>query len=313
MEISTRFQHPLELGVIAATCPSTHWLVIGTSSGTISLWDLRFGLLLKSWRASGPVTSIQIHPSKGRNRWIMGATKRSKEGPLVEVYDIESGRLVEVYEVRMTRPTSKNPPPPEAPDVPLSRQDYIAEIVRQNNLTAEEIEEGLENATPSVMSLIVGSSFASLSNKDDEGGGTLLSVPETKAVGGGNPGWMITAGEDRVVRYWDLVKVGEGFVICGSPKEKDVTFKYIDLISPTRAKLTHRQSSTATPTLIYTIPNNHRQSDGRHVGLASARQPLRPHYDVVAALGTVETPFSSCVVSADRSGVVKVWRLEGGK
>ena len=225
MEISSRFQHPLELGVITATCPSTNWLIIGTESGTISLWDLRFGLLLKSWRASGAVTSIQIHPSKGRNRWIMVATKRSQEGPMVEVFDIETGRLVEVYEVRMTRPTSKNPPPPEGPEPPLSRQDYIAEIVRESSLTVEDVEEGLENATPSVMSLIVGSSFASLANKDDEGGGILTSVPESKAVGGGNPGWMITAGEDRVVRYWDLVKVSEGFVICGSPKEKDVVFK----------------------------------------------------------------------------------------
>lgn len=43
-----------------------------------------------------------------------------------------------------------------------------------------------------------------------------------------------------------------------------------------------------------------------------ARQPLKPHYDVVCRLGVVETPFSSCVISADRSGIVKVWRLEGG-
>jgi len=225
MEISTRLQHPLELGVISATCSSTHWLVVGTELGTISLWDLRFGLLLKSWRASGPINNIQIHPSRGRDRWIMVATKRSKEGPLIEVYDIETSRLVEVYEVRTTRPTSKNPPLPEGLEPPMSRKDYIAEIVCVHNLTAEEIEDELENATPSVAALIVGSSFASLASRDDDGSSVLLPVPESKAVGGGNPGWMITAGEDRVVRYWDLVKVSDGFVICGSPKEKDVVFK----------------------------------------------------------------------------------------
>jgi phosphoinositide-3-kinase regulatory subunit 4 len=225
MEISTRFQHPLELGVVTATCPSTHWLVIGTDAGTLSLWDLRFGLLLLSWRARGPITSIQIHPSRGFGRWIMVSSKRKQEGPIVEVYDIEDGKLVEAYEVRATRPTSKDAPLPTAPQPPISKREYLEELLREQDSLGASEEDSL-NATPSVISLVVGSSFASLVHRDDDGGGLLMPVPEGK-MAKANPGWMITAGEDRVVRYWDLVKASEGFVICGSPKEKDVQFRWV--------------------------------------------------------------------------------------
>lgn len=222
MEIKTRFQHPLELGVVTAMCSSAHGLVIGTSTGSLSLWDLRFGLLLKSWRASGPITAIQLHPSKGRARWIMVSTDRKKEGPIVESYDIETGKLVEIYEIRTTRPTSKNPPPIEGPEPPLSKEEYIADILGSNATSTETSEEIGDLSIPSVISLIVGTSFAALANREEAI--MLMSVPESKAVGT-NSGWMITAGEDRVVRYWDLGNVSDGFVICGSPKEKEVQFK----------------------------------------------------------------------------------------
>lgn len=42
-----------------------------------------------------------------------------------------------------------------------------------------------------------------------------------------------------------------------------------------------------------------------------ARQLLRPHLAAVTSLSSFETPFSSAlvVVSGDRSGVVKAWRI----
>lgn len=89
-----------------------------------------------------------------------------------------------------------------------------------------------------------------------------------------------------------------------------------------------RQSAGSQPALLYTVPAGASRTAGtdRDGGGGSSRsaavdkttvtqmqrQPLRPHYDAICALGTVETSSSSCVISADRSGVIKVWRLEGG-
>ncbi|EJT48342.1 hypothetical protein A1Q1_02625 [Trichosporon asahii var. asahii CBS 2479] len=339
MELKTRFQHPLELGPISAVCPSTHWVVIGTVTGALSLWDLRFGLLLKSWAARGGITSCAIHPSRGRGRWIMVSVDRddpgdsgsrsSSEAPLVETYDIETSKLVEVFEVRSTRPPQRPAIPPSR-DVLQTKSELIAELAGGMgglaHISADSVDE------PSVQSLLVGQGFASLASPAQDPGANS---------------WMVTAGDDRVIRYWDLAGNGGGFVICGSPREKDVSFK----------------ATQATPQLYYTLPNARapHHPGGAHGGGGSAgrapnnndggaerggaagggrggavaggtggqgvagtspqgggagagmgqRQPLRPHYDSICCLGMVETPFSSCIVSADRSGVIKVWRIEG--
>ncbi|WRT63674.1 uncharacterized protein IL334_000597 [Kwoniella shivajii] len=324
MEITKRFQHPLELGLITSFCCSTHWLVIGTSTGTLSLWDLRFGLLLKSWKVGGEVSSLRIHPSRGKGRWIMvsiippalqgKATSTDSiddnSGALVEVYDIESSRLMEIYEVRSNRP-SKNPEPPkEVEDTVPDKSTYISQLAQSagmvvDNLTKTMTSEDFIGPSPShpsprtVLDMVVGQTWSSLPRNDEN---LLMSVPELElknngigSSSNGGPGWMITAGEDRAVRYWDLVKISDGFVVCGSQKEKDVAFKQITNNGPIHT---------------YTIPNVH-----RHPNVPTKereRQPLRPHYDAICTLGTVETPFSSCVITGDRSGVVKVWRMEGG-
>lgn len=224
MEISTRFRHPLEHGVITAVNPDKHWLVLGTELGILSLWDLRFGLLLKSWRASGAINALSTHPSKGRGLWLIaGVERKVDDSPIIEVYNIETSKLVEVYEVRSTRPSAKSVPPPEAREGIPDKAGLIAEIASGESAFSSSAET--DRAPPSsVLSLAVGQRLASMTPKEEEGG-LLTSVPESKSVSHANPGYMITAGEDRVVRYWDLAKPGEGMVICGSPKEKDVVFK----------------------------------------------------------------------------------------
>ncbi|WVR03468.1 hypothetical protein IAU60_000459 [Kwoniella sp. DSM 27419] len=323
MESSTRLCHPLELGVIQAVCPSTQWIVVGTSSGALSLWDLRFGLLLKTWNAGGAVTAIELHPCKGKGRWIMvsvdatlastnhkvaEASSSDHVGLLVEVYDIETSKLVEMYEVRSSRPSRATQPFPEVEDVMPSKTAYISELAHAALGTTDELSRTITHedfnsssmppASPrTVLDLIVGQSWSSMPKPEES---VLMSVPELNAKGAegggsgsGGQGWMISAGEDRAVRYWDLVKVQDGFVLCGSQKEKDVSFK---------------QVSQAQPAHIYTLPNVHRHSTVP--SRDRERQPLRPHYDAICKLGTVETPFSSCVITGDRSGVVKVWRME---
>lgn len=292
MEIAARYQHPLEHGVISAICTTTHWCIVGTTTGTLSIWDLRFGLIVKSWKVEGRITALQLHPARGKGLYLLVSTVRADDDtPLVSVYDIESSKLVELYEVRASKPSSNVPGQAPEQEIIQTKAQLIAELATQ-----EQTQSAIDTAAepiPSVLAIMVGQAFASLVTAPPEVG--LLSGPDRPP----NPGWMVTAGDDRVVRYWDLVKAQESFIVCGSQKDRDVTFKQI----------------TTEPVQYYTMPITHRQPPAagpdRHAGVVQQRQPLRPHYDAIAALGAIETPFSSCVISGDRSGIVKVWRMEG--
>ncbi|WVN90927.1 uncharacterized protein L203_106172 [Cryptococcus depauperatus CBS 7841] len=325
MTLSKRFANPLEFGIITSHCPATYWLILGTSLGVISLWDLRFGLLLKSWKAGGGITSCCIHPSRGRGRWIMVSISSATSffppssldafkleepnfAPLVEVYDIETSKLMEVYQVRSRRPGKHIETSREVEEVIPDKSALIAQLVHETQVFPSSMPiDDFDASTPlplspkTALDIIVGQSWASFPRPEES---MLMSVPELGAVGRGKanqsgPGWMISAGEDRVIRYWDLVKVADGFVVCGSQKEKDVSFKQ----TPENSEIS----------IIYTLPNVHRQN-GQQLPTRDRdreRQPLRTHYDAICKLGTIETPFSSCIVTADRSGIIKVWRMEG--
>jgi phosphoinositide-3-kinase regulatory subunit 4 len=177
MELRTQLHQPQELGPVSAVYPSQHWLVVGTVTGALSLWDLRFGLLLKSWSASGaspPRSASQPRPRplgngvdrpngqrKQRHDSNRGASSSdgSGGGPLVETYDIETGRLVESYEVRTTRPSSRTPAREQA-DVLSTKSELIAELAGGRGgfptITFDS------NDITSVQSVLVGQGFASL-------------------------------------------------------------------------------------------------------------------------------------------------------
>ena len=121
MRILQTMENPRHYGPITTLCIDRRkaWLLVGTITGILTLWDLRFGLLIKSWKAGviAPGRSLRIHkcivhPTKGRGRWVMVAveTRSPAQGSttpvdsrgiiLVEVWDIETTTLVETFETR---------------------------------------------------------------------------------------------------------------------------------------------------------------------------------------------------------------------
>ena len=121
MRILQTMENPRQYGPIITLCIDRRkaWLVVGTITGVLTLWDLRFGLLIKSWKAGviAPARSLRIHkcivhPTKGRGRWVMVAVEarpptQSSASPmdargviLIEVWDIETTTLVETFETR---------------------------------------------------------------------------------------------------------------------------------------------------------------------------------------------------------------------
>ena len=127
-------ENPRHYGPITCICLDRKraWVVCGTSTGVLSLWDLRFGILIKSWKAGAAVRGhpvrvhqCTVHPTKGKGRWIVVALESPKDSPvasggetvtLVEIWDIEKTVLIEMFSTRSV-PTSSSPlpEPREAP------------------------------------------------------------------------------------------------------------------------------------------------------------------------------------------------------
>ncbi len=75
MQVLQTLRNPVEYGPITCLCVDKKkaWLLVGTLTGVVCLWDLRFGLKLRAWHV-GPnvvgtmhrVNRIAVHPSKGK-------------------------------------------------------------------------------------------------------------------------------------------------------------------------------------------------------------------------------------------------------
>lgn len=122
MQVLQSFRNPAHHGPISCMCSDKDriWLLCGTLRGNLLLWDLRFGLMIKSWRVgtseldTDAVDDVKItccaqHPSKGKGRWVVISYERAlrAEGQsaqdasshvLLETWDIDRGVVVEFYE-----------------------------------------------------------------------------------------------------------------------------------------------------------------------------------------------------------------------
>lgn len=246
-------ENPKHYGLITCLCIDRKraWVVCGTATGVLSLWDLRFGILIRSWKAgvsashrSPRIYQCHVHPTKGKGRWIVvametesGALDADVEGstqfvPLVEVWDIEKMSLVETFGARTAVTTS--PPVAEPKEVPGSeaekspaaaiaalvraRQDEmdgnqdILSTRRRSSLSTPPLGD-LPTLTPSpdVRALIVGAEFG--------GHGTLhrsaMGDVDGAARPGATRGFMLCGSEDRKIRLWDLSKPERSTLLCG--------------------------------------------------------------------------------------------------
>ncbi|THG93334.1 hypothetical protein EW026_g7875 [Hermanssonia centrifuga] len=252
MRVLQSMENPRHYGPITSICLDRKraWVVCGTSTGILSLWDLRFGILIKSWKAgiaahnkSVKIYQCVVHPTKGKGRWIMVSLEVDKglldvtaEGStqlitLVEVWDIEKTVLVETFGTRSSSGTQPNEEPKEvaADEAEISPAAAIATLVRarqedsggaQDFVTSRR-RSSLQSAShagapsmpsPDVRTLIVGSEF---------GGHGTFHRSAMGDYGDGvtnrtGRGFMLCGSEDRRIRLWDLSKVEKSTVLSGT-------------------------------------------------------------------------------------------------
>ncbi|KAL1939405.1 hypothetical protein VTO73DRAFT_9961 [Trametes versicolor] len=334
MRTVQRMENPRHHGPITCICLDRKraWVICGTSTGVLSLWDIRFGVLIKSWKVglgskgrSGRVHQCLVHPTKGKGKWVVVATETpqsASEGPshtVLEVWDIEKTTLVETFAVRTTLNPSEaveEPKEVSVEEAEVSPAAAIAALVRarqeggssgssaqRGGVVGHDATRGDTPLSPSpdVRAVVAGTEF---------GGHTVVhrshmaEADSKSASRSSGRGFLITGSEDCKLRFWDLGRPERSIVLSGLEADGD--------------KPTYSISRAATGTASSYVetwassPSSQGNRPPQRLSLINHNQQnlLKGHQDTITAIACIDSPFRGGLVTADRAGVVKVWRVE---
>lgn len=160
--------------------PLKAWLLVGTNRGVLTLWDLRFMIAIRSWvhPSKSRISRLVIHPEphpSSRGGKVIVASGKNE----VSVWDIEHVECREVFGVRNAD---------EKRD--LSSYSFKA----TDTLSGSELLRNSFTSSDSNVSA-------------DQTIRAILFPTDCE--------YMITAGADRKMRYWDTSRVEISYVISG--------------------------------------------------------------------------------------------------
>ncbi|KAI0364206.1 hypothetical protein BV20DRAFT_1108288 [Pilatotrama ljubarskyi] len=332
-----RMENPRHHGPITCICLDRKraWVICGTSTGVLSLWDIRFGILIKSWQVgvagkgrSSRVHEVLVHPTKGKGKWIIVAMETPRTASedssrtILEVWDIERTTLVETFSVKTALSSSDSTDEPKeiaVEEAEMNPAAAIAALVRARQESGS-LESGTRRGgivgndtsrseappptSPDVRAIVAGPEF---------GGHTVLhrshiAEADSKTLGRSpGRGFLITGSEDCKLRLWDLGRPERSVVLSGLEADHD---------KPAYS-IVHASMGTAS-SYVETWPSSQSTQTNRppqRLSLINHNQQnlLKGHQDTITAIACIESPFRGGLVTGDRAGIIKVWRVEASE
>lgn len=237
-------QQPSECGRITSLYvdPKHSWAVTGTSAGVLALWDLRYGINVRKWSCPGRVLLIQGHPVNS-GKWILvSCASRKAEGraseALLYVYDIATTNITQILAV-----TSGDDGLSSLRDLAVPAADEQTPATQILAVARHKEAENMEDLDPfterpegddefyqdilAVHSIHGPRSGSSLA---DTGLGTVPESTSGSRAGDERPTFrqtalIVTSGEDRIVRLWNMTDVPASMVISGSGRDAERVYR----------------------------------------------------------------------------------------
>jgi len=352
MELVYTLENPVHHGTPTCFCVDTqhHWLLLGTSHGILDLHDLRFQLRVKSWGFPGasPIHRVCLHPTHGSRKRQVVVAGGTGAGDIT-IWDLERMACKEVFRTasgiassdskanqRPVDPTSLKPYIPWFPDS-SSATSLLSRFLTpphpppstSSNIPTKP-SDGTQTDRSTRPPLPTSKSSTAPSNphappnvfeiaQADRSVRALCTGfrPSLEADREPRHGYLIAAGPDRKVRFWDLDRVDSSRVISGLDTDElqpgfvarslvgtdgtecVVCEERLRVVSAeaedTRRKGSSRDRSTG--------------GRGQRSTVVSLQQQrlLKTHLDIVLDIALLEYPVHM-VVSVDRSGAVYVFQ-----
>ncbi|CAK4717138.1 hypothetical protein LEN26_006490 [Aphanomyces euteiches] len=298
----------VELGHITCMTHSSDaaWLAVGTNRGYICLWDLRFQLLIRVWRHSSNQAINRLEPCLSSNPG--GQQEFSATFPLVYVaagdseaaaFDLSIGSCRAVFRTLHTQVQmlgADKCPTLHHVQVPSRMKDVMGSILGPPKFAQalDEVAASPFSEEPTIRAMICPSEFS-----------------------------LLTAGEDRRIRFWDLRHPKKSVTVCGGDSEASSFYDSQVArdgwwrLNPedsnekvSKAELVWSKMEPPTIHLCQDASSFGETGDG-YVNPASERRgPIAAspaHHDCILDLKMVEVN-GPMIVSSARDGVVKVWR-----
>ncbi|KAI9660226.1 MAG: Serine/threonine-protein kinase [Alyxoria varia] len=252
MEVMFTLNNPIHYGTPTCFCLGAdrhnkhHWLLLGTSHGILSLWDLRFRVRLRTFAFSGgsPIHRICLHPDRTSRKvrvCIAGGTGAAD----LTVWDLEKFVCREVYRTdsagaahyaaaghgsgkqyaanTATTVPSTKPYTPWYPDN-SPRSSLLARFGPKSSLETGASDGSQPSPSVSVdpnkgfRALCVGGRHRSSSSNANASGKAVPNETEKQILS--RNGYLITAGgagskDSNKVRFWDMDRIEHSIVVSG--------------------------------------------------------------------------------------------------
>ena len=264
-----------------------NWMIAGTNTGFVTLWDLRFHKVVRAWQhnSCSPVYKMSTSfAALGRDHEPQPHVIMSCGKHETAIFNVTTGECNHCFRVL--------DPSVCYVDRGMLPEDYISfprlnEVKLHTNSYRRVI--GINDTVQTVLTRRNMNSLLEPHMNSFTG-----------RIGSSGQNYLITAGSDASIRYWDFSSASKCFTVSGfKTSQPRPVYECIDANDQRNSLMLCRQIPVVTP------------KAGSHINSKYANhgtvRPENRHLDSILDIKKLEYPIKG-ILSCSRDGMIKFWR-----